>query len=502
MNFMKDFEIQARERPTAPALHCDGVTHTYGDLMKTIDSCGLALKKTGVEPGERVALMMNNRVEFVVAYQAAVKIGAIIVPINTFLKESELCYQLKDIEPKVFIGNDWSALSIGPIKDEIKSLKEIVLTGVDEYTDFNEFVSSEKGELEMYEADDDETAVIKFTAGTTGKSKGAMQTHGNITRFTSDTMDIRPIQPDECILLFVPMFHGFGDHCCMNLVFKVGASYVAMDPFDPDKILGAIQDYRCTYFGCTPSMLYGLLYHPEVDKYDLSSLSRVLTGGGPVSLDLVKSFKDRFGVEVLQGYGLTEGCAGYTYTRIGMAFKDGSCGIVLPTVELKIIDINGKELPAGEPGEIIARSPYNMKGYWRKPDKTEDTVKDGWLHTGDFGKLDEDGYLFLIDRLKDMIIMSGENIYPTEIENAILEHPAIAQAAVIGAPDERRGEVPCAVIILNEGKNVTEAELIEYLKPKLASFKLPRKVKFRKDMPLSAQFKVLKRKLRDEYFSV
>ncbi|MCP4576286.1 MAG: acyl--CoA ligase, partial [Deltaproteobacteria bacterium] len=264
MNFMKDFEIQARQRPTAPALHCDGMTHTYGDLMKAIDGCGLALKKTGVEPGERVALMMNNRVEFVIAYQAAVKIGAIIVPINTFLKESELQYQLKDIEPKVFIGNDWSAFSIGPIKDEIESLKEIVLTGVDEYTDFDEFVSSEKGQLEMYEANDDETAVIKFTAGTTGKSKGAMQTHGNVSRFMSDTMDIGPIQPEECILLFVPMFHGFGDHCCMNLVFKVGASYAAMDPFDPDKILRAIQDHRCTYFGCTPSMLYGLLYHPEV----------------------------------------------------------------------------------------------------------------------------------------------------------------------------------------------------------------------------------------------
>ncbi len=249
-------------------------------------------------------------------------------------------------------------------------------------------------------------------------------------------------------------------------------------------------------------MLYGLMHYPDSDKYDLSSLDQVLTGGGPVTRDIAEGFKNRFGVTVLQGYGLAEGTAGYTYTRVDMPFKEGSCGIPLPGVEMKIIADDGAEAPVGQPGEIVARSSYNMKGYWNNRAATGKTLKDGWLHTGDIGKFDEDGYLYIIDRVKDMIIMSGENIYPTEVENVILEHPSVAQAAVIGAPDPRRGEVPCAVVVLHSGATLTEDGLIEFCKPRMASFKVPRMVKFRDSMPLSAQFKVLKRELRREYFGI
>ncbi len=500
MNFMRDYLEQVEKRPDAKALVHEDRIFKHGELMKLIDSCGLALKKLGIQPGDRVALMMNNRPEFVIAYQGAVKIGATIVPINTFLKQEELGHQINDVGAKVFIGNDWSAMSIGPIKDQLKTVKEIILTGVQGFTDFQEFISSESGSLEAYDANDDDVAVIKFTAGTTGKAKGAMQTHGNVYRFLRDNMDIQPVDPDQCILLFVPLFHGFGDHCCMNPVFMCGASFVVMDPFKPIEIFKAIQDHKCVYFGCTPSMLYGLMNHPDADKYDLSSLERVLTGGGPVTRDIIDGFKNKFNVDVLQGYGLTEGCAGYTYTRVGMPHKEGSCGILLPNVEMKILDDDGKELPVGGIGEVVVRSPYNMKGYWNNQEATDATIKDRWLHTGDVGRLDEDGYLFLMDRKKDMIIMSGENIYPMEIEDVILQHPAVAQCAVIGAPDERRGEVCCAVVILNQGAELTEEELIQWCKPRMASFKVPRSVKFRDSFPLSAQFKVLKRELRKEYF--
>jgi long-chain acyl-CoA synthetase len=293
--------------------------------MRQVDGCGLALKKLGVEPGDRVALMMNNRPEFVIAYQASVKIGATVVPINTFLQSRELSFQLNDVGAKVFIGNDWSALAIAPIKDELQSVKEIILTEVEGYTDFKEFICSERGSLELYDTADEDVAVIKYTSGTTGRPKGAMQMHGATYRFLRDNMELQPLEQDRCVMLFVPLFHGFGDHCCMNLVFMCGASFVAMDPFKPLEIFQAIQDYKCVYFGCTPSMLYGLMNHPDAGKYDLSSLERVLTGGGPVTRDIVNGFKNKFGVEVLQGYGLTEGTAGYTYTRIGMPFKEGSC---------------------------------------------------------------------------------------------------------------------------------------------------------------------------------
>ncbi len=249
MNFVRDFVAQADKRPQAPALIHEGTTSSYGELMKLIDNCGLALKKFGIRPGDRVALMMNNRPEFVIAYQATVKIGAIIVPINTFLKEAELLHQLNDVNPKIFIGNDWAASSVGPIKDKLETVKQIILTGVEGFTDFRDFISSESGGLETYEADDNDVAVIKYTAGTTGQPKGAMQTHGGIYNFMRDTMNTRSIEPQHCILLFVPMFHGFGDHCCMNPVLMCGASFVIMDPFHPDEIFKAIQDYKCRYFG-------------------------------------------------------------------------------------------------------------------------------------------------------------------------------------------------------------------------------------------------------------
>jgi len=500
VNLMRDFLDQAEKRPEAPALHYENKTYTYGELVNLIDGCGLALKRLGVEPGDRVALMMNNRPEFVVAYQATVKIGATIVPINTFLKEAELEHQLNDVGAKVFMGNDWSAMSLFPVKDRLTTVEEIILTGVEDYTDFNEFAASESGPLEMYDADDDDVAVIKYTAGTTGKPKGAMQTHGNVYRFVRDNMDIEPLDPDKCILLFVPLFHGFGDHCCMNPVFMCGASFVLMDPFVPEKIFKAVENHKVIYFGCTPSMLYGLMNHPDADKYDLSSLERVLTGGGPVTRDIADGFKNKFGVEVLQGYGMTEGCAGYTYTRVGMPFKEGSAGIPLPNVEIKILDEDGNEVPTGQAGEVVVKSQYNMKGYWNNPEETARTMKDGWIFTGDVGRFDEDGHLFLLDRKKDMIIMSGENIYPTEIEDIILAHPAVSQCAVIGEPEERRGEVVCAVVVLNRGASLTEEELIEWCRPRMASFKVPRSVKFRESFPLSAQFKVLKRELRREYF--
>jgi long-chain acyl-CoA synthetase len=500
MNLMRDFANWVERRPEAPTLIHEDRVYSYGELMQLIDKCGLALKKLEVGPGDRVALMMNNRPEFVVAYQATVKIGAIIVPINTFLKEAELLHQVNDVGAKVFIGNDWAAAPVNGIKDKLETVKQIILTGVEGYPDFQDFIGSERGVLEMYDAHDDDVAVIKYTAGTTGRPKGVMQTHGSIYGFMRDTMNIRSIEPEHCILLFVPMFHGFGDHCCMNPVLMCGASFVIMDPFHPDEIFQAIQSYKCRYFGCTPSMLYGLMHSADAEKYDLSSLDQVLTGGGPVTPDIAEGFERKFGIKVLQGYGLSEGTAGYTYTRLDMPFKEGSCGIPLPGVELKIVDEQGAEVPVGQPGEIVARSSYNMKGYWNNPGETEKTIRNKWLHTGDVGRLDEEGYLYVIDRKKDIIIMSGENIYPVEIEDILLQHPAVAQAVVIGAPEPRRGEVPCAVVVLHPGASLTEHELIEFCKPKMASFKVPRMVKFRDSMPLSAQFKVLKRELRSEYF--
>lgn len=503
MNFIKDFLEQAEGRPQAPAIIHEGRTYSYGELMEQIDRCGRALKEAGVHPGDRVALMMNNRPEFAVVYNATIKIGAVIVPINTFLKAAELEHQLNDVGAKVFIGNDWTSLTVQGIRDRLTTVKEFVTTGnIEGQISFDQFLSVSPETLPLHPSKGSDVAVIKFTAGTTGRPKGAMQTHENIYQFLRINMDIYPIQPEHRVLLFVPLFHGFGDHCCMNPVLMSGASMVIMDPFKPVAIFEAIQDHRCTFFGATPSMLYGLMHHPDADKCDLSSLQRVLTGGGPVLREIVDGFRKKFGVDVLQGYGLTEGTAGYTYTRVDMPFREGSCGVALPGVEIRIVDDKGNDLPIGHVGEIVVRSPFNMKGYWNNAEATAATLRDGWLHTGDVGKLDEDGYLYIVDRKKDLIIMSGENIYPAEVEDVLLTHPAVAEAALIGAPDPRRGEVPCAVIVPKAGHNPTEEEIIDFCRDKMASFKVPRMVYFRSSLPKSAIFKVLKRELRRELFGL
>jgi len=501
MNFIKDFVEQAERRPEAPAIIHEGRTYSYGELMEQIDGCGRALKEMGVKPGDRVALMMNNRPEFAVVYNATIKIGAVIVPINTFLKAGELDHQINDVGAKVFIGNDWTALTAQGIRDSLTTVKEFITTGnIEGQTNFDQFLSTRPGPLPLHPSRGDDLAVIKFTAGTTGRPKGAMQTHENIYQFLRTNMDLYPVEPDECILLFVPLFHGFGDHCCMNPVFMSGVSMVIMDPFKPVAIFEAVEKYHCSYFGATASMLYGLMHHPDADKYDLSSLRRVLTGAGPVPREIVDEFKRKFNVDVLQGYGMTEGTAGYTYTRVDMPLREGSCGVALPGVEIRIVDSEGNDLPTGEIGEIVVRSSFNMRGYWNNPEATAVTIKDGWLHTGDVGRLDEDGYLYIVDRKKDIIIMSGENIYPGEVEDVLLTHPAVAEAALIGAPDPRRGEVPCAVIVPKAGQNPTEEEIIDFCKDKMASFKIPRMVHFRSSLPKSTIFKVLKRELRKELF--
>lgn len=501
MNFIKDFLDVVKKNPDKPALIYGEKIYTYGELDRLINRFGNMLSRLGVYRGDRVALMMNNRPEFIIAYYGAVKIGAVIVPVNTFLLEEELKFQLNDLEARVFVGTDWVAMRYAAVEHDVPSMQAAIFAGKQKnYLSMDEMMREETETLECAETSGDEVAVIKYTSGTTGKPKGAMQTHKNINSFLNACMEAYEFQESDRPILFVPLFHGFGDHCCMNLVFKAGASMVIMDPFRPDEILAAIEKHKCTYFGATPSMLYGLMNWHDADKYDVSSLRRVLTGGGPVTREIVEGFRKKFGVPVLQGYGMTEGCAGFTFTHPDAPYRDGSCGVTLPGVVLRIADESGNNLPRGEVGEILARSDFNMPGYWNNAEATQAAYADGWLRTGDMGKMDADGYLYIVDRKKDMLIMSGENIYPAEIENVLASHPAVGEVAVLGKPDERRGELPVAVVVKKFQAQVTEGELIDYCKERLASFKIPREIKFVDALPKNTQFKILKRELRKQLY--
>lgn len=501
MNFIESFLETAKKTPEKPALIYDETVLTYGELDKQINRFGNMLARLGVYRGDRVALMLNNRPEFAVAYYGAVKIGAVIVPVNTFLLEEELKFQLNDLGARVFVGTDWVTMRYEAVEHDVPSMQAAIFTGKQkDYLSMDEMMKEEPDTLACVETNDDEVAVIKYTSGTTGKPKGAMQTHKNIYAFLRACEKAYGFNPDDRPILFVPLFHGFGDHCCMNQVFMAGASMVIMDPFRPDEILSAIQKHKCTYFGATPNMLYGLMNWHNAASFDVSSLKYVLTGGGPVSPEITEGFKKKFGVPVLQGYGMTEGCAGFTFTHPDKPAKEGSCGVALPGVLLRILDEDGKEMPKGGVGEIWAQSDFNMPGYWNNKDATQAVYQDGWLKTGDMGKIDKEGYLTIVDRKKDMIIMSGENIYPAEIENVLLSHPAVGEAAVIGKPDARRGEIPAAAVVKKFQAQVTEDELVEHCKNSLASFKVPREIKFVDALPKNTQFKVLKRELRKQLY--
>ncbi len=497
MNFAAPLFEWAERGPERRALVAGGREYSYGELARRAGQFGAALAAAGVGPGDRVALMMNNRIEFIIAYYGTAKIGAIVAPLNTFLKAEEIAYQLNDLGAVAFVGNDWASPEFARVRARTPSVSLFIATQPhQDAIQFDAFVAGAPAPVALHHSDPDAVAVIRYTSGTTGRPKGAMQTHANIVAFIAATLSIQEPAIAYRPLVFVPLFHGFGDHCMMNQVFHAGQDFVLMDPFDPEAILHAVETYRCTSFGATPSMLWGLIHCPERARFDTSSLRDVVTGGAPVPFELLEQFHAAFGSMPLEGYGLSEGTAGYTYTRTDLTRRPGSCGVALPGVEIRIVDDAGVVVPAGSTGEVIVRSPFNMKGYWNRPEATAAVLRGGWLHTGDIGRLDADGFLYIVDRKTDMIIMSGENIYPSEIEAALLRHPAIAEAAVVGVPDERRGEVPKAVIVLNPGAQLTAEEAQAFCRERLAFFKVPKIVEFRPWLPKNASFKVLKGELK------
>ncbi|MFQ5668449.1 MAG: class I adenylate-forming enzyme family protein [Candidatus Binatia bacterium] len=497
MNFAAPLFEWAEREPYRRAVVVGAREYSYGALAERASQFGAALLAAGATHGDHVALMMNNRVEFIIAYYGAAKVGAIIAPFNTFLKGEEIIHQVNDLGAVAFIGNDWASPEFARARAAMPSVSLFVVTQAQhDATQFDDFIAGIPDTGPLYDADQDDVALICYTSGTTGKPKGAMQTHRNIIAFIQATVATQDPAVEYRPLVFVPLFHGFGDHCMMNQVFHTGRDFVLMDPFDPEAILTAIQTYRCTSFGATPSMLWGLLHYPNRARFDTSSLRDVVTGGAPVPFELLEQFHAAFGVMPLEGYGLSEGTAGYTYTRADLPRRPGSCGVALPGVEIRIVGNKGKTLPAGSVGEIVVRSPFNMKGYWRRPESTAAVLQGGWLRTGDVGRLDSDGFLYVVDRKTDMIIMSGENIYPSEIEEVLLRHPAIAEAAVVGVPDQRRGEIPKAVVVLQSGARLTEEDVQAFCRERLAFFKTPKLVEFRAWLPKNAAFKVLKNELK------
>jgi long-chain acyl-CoA synthetase len=474
---------------------------TYKELDTFSDGLAAALTDLGVKKGNTVALFMWNSPEFIIAFFGALKAGATVTPLNPSFKEKDAQYQLEDSESVIVIVDDEQCPVIANIRDKVSRPKNVIVVGEKRDPDtylFNELIEKYASNPPKVKIDPKEDlAVIQYTGGTTGLPKGCMLTHYNITSniFQISIGSTLERTRDDIILAHLPFYHIYGMTSVMGASIRLGISMVVMKRFDLEKFLELIQEFKVTSALTVMPVLTLLVNSPDLlKKYDLSSLRYINNGGTPIVPETARKLQKLTGITIIQGYGLSE-ASPVTHENPMRQIKIESVGPPVLDTEQKIVDLETgtKELPPGEVGEVIIRGPQVMKGYWKRPEATAQTIRDGWLYTGDLGKIDEDGYLYIVDRKKEIIKYMGFTIGPAELEAVLLEHPAVGDCAVVGKPDPLVGELPKAFVALKGGAKATEEELIKFVEERVAGYKKIREVEFVETVPRSLAGKVLRR---------
>jgi long-chain acyl-CoA synthetase len=471
------------------ALKLDDLEIPYTALQEGSARVAGLLKARGVEPGDRVGLMLPNLPYFPFAFFGVLRLGAVVVPMNPLLKEREVAFHLGDSGAKVLLA--WTQFADAAQTGSDDAGAECVIV---EPGGFEQLMAGADPVEDIAEREDDETALILYTSGTTGTPKGAELTHENLRAATQISVDLVDAGPENVTFGALPLFHVFGLTSGLNSAVRVGGELTLLPRFEPGKALEIIQRDGVTTFLGVPTMYAAMLHHGERDSFDATSLDLCVSGGAAMPVEILRGFEEAFDCKVLEGYGMSETCAIAAFNRPDRERKPGSIGIPVPGVEMKLVDESGNEVPQGEVGEILIRGPVVMKGYWNRPDATAETVdSDGWLHSGDMATVDEDGFFFIVDRKKDMIIRGGFNVYPREIEEVFYEHPAVAEAAVVGIAHESLGEEVAAAVALKPGQEATADELRSYVKERVAAYKYPRHVWITESLPKGPTGKILKR---------
>jgi long-chain acyl-CoA synthetase len=511
--------------PKKAAVNFYGSELTFWQLREQMLRLANALGKLGIQKGDRVGLALPNCPQYMISYLATLSLGAIVVNMNPLYTHDELKFMMETTGMETLITFDGALPTMRPLAREL-GLKHVLVTRLTDY--IKEFDVSTAKSLDLEEGwhhfsaliensldkrlprvafHPQDTAMIQFTGGTTGLPKGAMLTHANIVAATygatlwGSTTNAFTQPESRTVLGVIPYFHIYGNIVSMNWGFFNVATQVLLHRFDLEEVLGTIAKFeQISFFPAVPTMIMAIINHPKIAEMDLALRLRYFnSGGAPMPTELIQQVKD-LGIFFGEGYGMTESTAlGISNPIMGLS-KTGSIGIPYIDTDVRLVDLESgtEEVKPGEPGEIIMKSPFIMKGYWNNPEETANQLQDGWLRTGDIAQTDEDGYYYIVDRKKDMIIAGGFNIYPREVDEVLFRHPKISEAIAVGIPDAYRGETVKACVVLKPGATATEKEIIAFCKEKLAPYKVPKIVEFREGLPKSAVGKILRKILRDE----
>ncbi|SMD08259.1 long-chain acyl-CoA synthetase [Desulfocicer vacuolatum DSM 3385] len=521
-------ELSTEKFPDKTALIFQGYSLTFMELSDMVAKFAAALKDQGIGKGDSVAILLPNVIPCVVAYYAILKIGAVAVFNNPLYSDRELEHQFTDSNSTFLITLDLLANRMVQLREKTK-INTIVYTSIGDYLPFakrllfplvakkrglaadvspaknlhkfKDFISRCAPDHTMADIKMDDVAMYQYTGGTTGVSKGVMLTHRNISYQIQQLEAWFPgfDEGDEIMLGALPFFHVFGMSVSMNFAIRMAWTNVLVPKPQPEPLLESISKFKVSFAPLVPTMYIGMLAHPDMDNTDLSSIKGCFSGSAPLPMDVITNFQEKTGSIIVEGFGLTESTPVALVNPFHGTRKQGSIGVPIPSTECKIVDLEDKtrEVAQGEPGELLIRGPQVMKRYLGKPEATAETItEDGFLLTGDVATMDEDGYFYIVDRIKDMILSGGYNVYPRDIDEVLFDHPKILEACTIGIPHPKRGEAIKAFVILKDGEEMTAREVIDYCGTKLAKYKLPVEVEFRQELPKSNVGKILRKDLR------
>jgi long-chain acyl-CoA synthetase len=491
-NLSSVLEQAVARQPGRPAIRMDDLVLTYGQLHDAAGRAASLLASVGVEPGDRVGLMLPNVPAFPIAFYGALAAGAVVVPMNPLLKSREVAYYLGDSGAKVIFA--WHAAAGEAAKGAADAGAQMIAV---EEPDLSGPLAGHAPLSPWADAADGDDAVILYTSGTTGTPKGAQLTHAGLARNAELTArTLLGNSPDDVMMGCLPLFHVFGLTCGLNATVTAGGTLTLLPRFDAGKALEIIYRDGVTIFEGVPTMYAAMLHHPDADPSHAASLRVCVSGGAAMPVEVLRGFEAKFGCVILEGYGLSETSPVASFNHPDKVRKPGSVGTPVEGVEMRLVGDSGATVPSGEVGEIAIRGHNVMKGYWDRPEATAEAIPDGWFRTGDLARCDEDGYYFIVDRKKELIIRGGYNVYPREIEEVLHEHPAVAEVAVVGIPHPELGEEVGAAVALKPGAAATPEELRAFTKERVAAYKYPRHVWLVAELPKGPTGKILRREVR------